>query len=148
MDKSLTVVFFYTGKVDELFGFVFGRLPYRSLELQFEKVNVEYFQEVAQVNYPNQYDFTRITEFKRIQLSDSRYTVILKEYPMEHVHGENDPFYPVLNNESREAYEKYIDLSRKYKQLVLVGRLAEYRYYDMDDVVARALDVVEQTMHG
>ena len=134
---------YYTGKVDELAGFVFGLLPYRSLKLQFERINVEYFQEVAQVNYPNQYDFTRITEFKHIQPSESKDTVILKEYPLEHVHGENDPFYPVFNKESRERYEKYAELLQQYKQIILVGRLAEYKYYDMDDVVARALVAVE-----
>ncbi len=139
---------YYTGKVDELARFVFGNLPYRSLELQFERINVEYFQEVAQVNYPNQYDFTRISEFKHIQPSESKDTVILKEYPLEHVHGENDPFYPAFDKESRERYEKYAKLLQQYKQIILVGRLAEYKYYDMDDVVARALDVVEQAMQG
>jgi len=110
--------------VDELAGFVFENLPYRSLKLQFERINLEYFQEVAQVNYPNQYDFTRITEFKHIQPSESKDTIILKEYPLEHVHGENDPFYPVFNKESREQYEKYAELLRQYKQIILVGRLA------------------------
>ena len=103
---------------------------------------------MAQVNYPNQYDFTRITEFKHIQPSESKDTVILKEYPLEHVHGENDPFYPVFNKESRGRYEKYAEFLQQYKQIILVGRLAEYKYYDMDDVVARALDVVEQAMQG
>lgn len=116
--------------------------------MQFERINVEYFQEVAQVNYPNQYNFTRITEFKHIQPSEIKDTIILKEYPLEHVHGENDPFYPVFNKESRERYEKYAELLQQYKQIILVGRLSEYKYYDMDDVVARALVAVEQAMQG
>jgi len=140
---------FYTGKIDELFNFVFGELPYRSLDLVFETVEKRFFQEVATVNYPSEYDFTRITEFKHMSAtSDCDQTVILKEYPVNHRHGENDAYYPFFTSEANEAYSKYLGLAKHVQDLVLVGRLAEYEYYDMDDVVARALDAVEQAMQG
>lgn len=136
----------FTGMIDELFEYKFGALPYRSLELRFENVNKEYFQEVAVVNYPNDYDFTRITEFKHIHPAETKSTVILKEYPKPYEVGKEIPFYPVFSKENSELYFKYKDLTNKFENLILVGRLAEYRYYDMDDVVKRALEVFEEKM--
>ena len=134
----------FTGMIDELFDYKFGVLPYRSLNLKFETIEKEYFQEVAVVNYPNDYDFTRITEFKHIHPVETKKTTILKEYPKSYEAGKDIPYYPVFAEEARERYNKYKELAKKFDNLILVGRLAEYRYYDMDDAVKRALEVFEE----
>lgn len=134
----------FSGKIDDLFGFKFGELTYRSIKLKFETVEKEYYQDAATVNYPNDYDFTRITEFKHIHPSDSKKTTILKEYPLAHKHGENTPYYPFFVDETRKSYEQYAEHAKQFENIILVGRLAEYKYYDMDDMVARALEVFEQ----
>ncbi|MFA5719310.1 MAG: UDP-galactopyranose mutase [Desulfobulbaceae bacterium] len=137
----------FTGMIDELFAFRFGRLPYRTLDFSFESLEREYFQKAAVVNYPNNYDFTRITEFKRIHGQKLRYTTILREYPRDYkgVEQEADtPCYPMFKQENQALYEKYLQTAAGFPRLTLVGRLAEYRYYDMDDIVVRALDVFAQ----
>ena len=131
----------YTGQLDELFNYKFGVLPYRSVDMKFETVDAESYQSAATVNYPNNYDFTRITEFKKIHRSQSRRTTILREYPQAYVKGENVPYYPVFNDAAKSAYEKYSDELKHFPQIKAVGRLAEYKYYDMDDAVKRALEV-------
>ncbi|SNR60909.1 UDP-galactopyranose mutase [Desulfurobacterium atlanticum] len=136
----------FTGMIDELFEYKFGKLPYRSLDLKFETLETEYFQEVATVNYPNDYDFTRITEFKHIHPIKVNKTVILREYPKDYNPEKDIPYYPVFTEENRELYFKYKELAEKFENLILVGRLAEYRYYDMDDVVKRALEVFEENI--
>ena len=131
----------YTGQLDELFDKKFGDLTYRSIKMKFERIDAELFQAAPVVNYPNNYDFTRITEFKQINPTKSPRTTILKEYPQAHVAGLNEPYYPLFTNEARAAYEKYSAELAKFKNITAVGRLAEYRYYDMGDVVKRALEV-------
>ncbi|GAB6888636.1 UDP-galactopyranose mutase [Desulfothermus okinawensis JCM 13304] len=133
----------FTGMIDELFDYKFGELPYRSLDLRFETLDKEWFQEVPTVNYPNDCDFTRITEFKHIHPVDTKRTVILKEYPKQYKTGKDMPYYPFFTKENRELYNKYKELAEKFENLILVGRLAEYRYFDMDDVVKRALEIFE-----
>jgi len=134
----------FTGMIDELFNFKYGFLPYRSLDLRFEMIEQEYYQEAPVVNYPNDYDFTRITEFKHIHPTQSDKTTILKEYPKAYQPNVDIPYYPVFTKENQELYNKYKEEVDKFETLVLVGRLAEYRYYDMDDVVKRALEVFEE----
>lgn len=134
----------YTGQLDELFRNKFGSLPYRSVEMKFETIGREHFQDSPTVNYPNNYDFTRITEFKNIHPTKSPYTTILKEYPQNYVAGLNTPYYPIFNDDARATYEKYSAEFSKLLRATAVGRLAEYRYYDMDDVVKRALDVYSE----
>lgn len=134
----------YTGMIDELFDYAYGELPYRTLNLLFTDIDQEYFQENAVVNYPNNYDFTRITEFKHIHPVSTSYTKILLEYPDTYKKGVSDPFYPMFTNESKSQYNLYADLSKKIENLILVGRLAEYRYYDMDDIIERALVVFKK----
>ena len=131
----------YTGQLDELFDKKFGALPYRSLDMKFETLEAEKFQAAPVVNYPNNYDFTRITEFKQIHPTQSTRTTILREYPQAYVAGVNEPYYPLFTDEARAAYEKYSAELAAFKNVTAVGRLAEYRYYDMDDVVKRALEV-------
>jgi len=134
----------FTGMIDELLNFKYGFLPYRSLDLRFETIEQEYYQEAPVVNYPNDYDFTRITEFKHIHPVKSDKTTILKEYPKAYQPNVDIPYYPVFTKESQELYNKYKEEADKFENLVLVGRLAEYRYYDMDDVVKKALEVFEE----
>jgi len=134
----------FTGMIDELFNFKYGFLPYRSLDLRFETIEQEYYQEAPVVNYPNDYDFTRVTEFKHIHPVKSNKTTILKEYPKAYQPNVDIPYYPVFTKENQELYNKYKEEADKFENLVLVGRLAEYRYYDMDDVVKRALEVFEE----
>ena len=133
----------YTGQLDELFDKKFGELPYRSVDMKFETINAESFQSAPSVNYPNNYEFTRITEFKNIHPAKTSRTTILKEYPQEYVAGKNEPYYPIFTDEARVAYEKYSAELAKFKNITAVGRLAEYRYFDMDDVVKRALEVFD-----
>lgn len=136
----------FTGMIDELFNYKFGELPYRTLELRFKTLETEYFQEVATVNYPNNYDFTRITEFKHIHPIETDKTTILYEYPKEYKRGDT-PYYPVFTKENREIYNKYKEFAKNFKNLVLVGRLANYKYYDMDDIVAKALGIFEEKIY-
>ena len=131
----------YSGPVDELFDMQLGPLPYRSLDMQFEDLPVDSFQPAAVVNYPNEEAFTRITEFKKLtmQVVPGR-TSVLREYPMPYKPGQTmSPYYPIADKANQERYNAYLDRSRAYTNLYLCGRLAEYRYYNMDAVVERAL---------
>ena len=137
----------YTGCIDELLGFRFGPLPYRSIDMRFETIPREHFQPVAVVNYPNEEKFTRITEFKYLtkqELPDV--TTIMREYPFPYdkdaVKG-NLPFYPIVNEENMRRYRQYRGLLKKFDRLVLCGRLAEYRYYNMDAAILRALELTD-----
>ena len=133
----------YTGLLDDLFDYKFGELPYRSVDMRFESIPKKDYQDAATVNYPNNYEFTRITEFKKVHYADVPNTTILKEYPQPYKRGENTPYYPIFTEKNQEMYGKYADEAKKYNQLILVGRLAEYRYYDIDDMVERALQIYE-----
>ena len=134
----------YTGMVDELFGFSHGELPYRSVRMEFVAAPAAPQQAAPTVNYPNAYDFTRITDFQQIHPAAGAHamTTLLREYPQAYRRGENLAYYPVFTEEARAAYARYAEDAEAYPQLHLVGRLAEYRYYDMDDAVRRALDVM------
>jgi UDP-galactopyranose mutase len=137
----------FTGAIDELLNYKYGQLPYRSLNLVFENYNMDYFQDSSVVNYPNEEKFTRITEFKYLtnQILKGK-TTILKEYPLKYdVYNEKckDPFYPILDSKNYELYEKYKNEIEKYKNIYLCGRLAEYKYYNMDLVIERALELSE-----
>ena len=134
----------FTGMIDEFFKFKYGYLPYRSLDLKFETLDKEYFQEAPVVNYPNDYDFTRITEFKHIHPVSQKKTKILLEFPKAYQSGRDIPYYPFFTEEAQEIYNKYKEEAKKFDSLILVGRLAEYKYYDMDDATKRALEVFEE----
>lgn len=136
----------YSGQIDTLFDDKFGELPYRSIDMKFETIAQEQYQEKATVNYPNDYNFTRITEFKHIHQTNSPKTTILKEYPQEYIKDKNSPYYPIFTEGNQTKYDEYFNYSKKYENLILVGRLAEYKYYDMDDIVERALEVFEKDL--
>jgi len=134
----------YTGMLDALFGYRYDALPYRSLRFEFEMLDIERFQESTVVNYPAAPRMTRITEFKHIYNTVSQRTAIAKEYPEAYVQGANLPYYPLFTPASQEAYRHYGDLCSGVANLIALGRLAQYRYYDMDDVVANALAFFER----
>ena len=134
----------YTGPIDYFFDYQFGKLPYRSLRFDFVTVNNEYFQEVAQINYPNDYDYTRITEFKHLTGQKTNMTTIAYEYPQKYFPDKNDPYYPILNEKNNDLFKKYYKETKKLKEVIFLGRLADYKYYNMDQVVARALTVFEK----
>ncbi len=133
----------FTGEIDALFGYRYGELAYRSLHLLFQTLPKSYFQQASVVNYPNEHSFTRITEFKHIHPSKSEKTTILKEFPIPYARGENLPFYPLFTDTNKDTYFRYKSLADRVKNLYTIGRLAEFRYYDMDDIVARALKLFE-----
>lgn len=130
----------YTGPVDEYFEFRFGELPYRSLRFQHETLQREYLQPVAVVNYPNDHAYTRVTEFKHLTGQVHRHTSVVYEYPA----SEGDPYYPVPTPENAALYKRYAELADATKRVHFVGRLATYRYYNMDQVVAQALTLCKQ----
>jgi UDP-galactopyranose mutase len=126
----------YTGPIDYFFDYKYGRLPYRSLKFEFEHVFSEQYQKAGTVNYPNDYDFTRITEFKHLTGQKHQNTTIMREYSM----ANGEPYYPIPIKESQDLYEKY-RIEGASNSAFFVGRLAEYKYYNMDAVVEKALKI-------
>lgn len=128
----------YTGALDELFRFVYGRLPYRSLDFRFETLKKEYAQLCGTINYTVSEAYTRITEFKHLTGQKCPVTTVMKEYSK--ACGESDiPYYPVSNEQSLALYRKYLEEAKRYPTLLLAGRLAEFRYYNMDAAAASAI---------
>lgn len=144
-DKTYGGEIIYTGPLDELFGLDLGALPYRSLDLRFETLEQDQFQPAATVNYTTSEDFTRITEFKLMTGQKlPGVTTILREYSRAYVPGSGmTPYYAILNDENRALYQRYLDRVSGIANFHAVGRLAEYRYYDMDAVVASALSLAD-----
>jgi len=128
----------YTGPVDEFFNYKFGKLDYRHLKIDFKTFNQESYQPSAVVNYPNNYSFTRITEFRKFTQQRTRGTTIGIEFT-----GTNGFMaWPVLNKKNKRIIEKYLGEVKNLKRnIYFIGRLAEYRYYDMDDAIKNALDL-------
>ena len=130
----------YTGAADEYYNYKYGKLSYRSINFVFETHDREEYQEAPVVNYPNDYDFTRITEFKKLSGQEHRKTTICKEFPT----SDGEPYYPFPTKDCKAQYALYEAEIKKEKKVLFIGRLAEYRYYNMDAVVRRALDAFEQ----
>jgi UDP-galactopyranose mutase len=133
----------YTGPVDEYFNYVYGRLPYRSLEFRHETLDKRVHQCAPVINYPNEHNYTRITEFKYLTGQEHSKTSVVYEYPR----AEGDPYYPVPRPENAALYKKYQALAEATPGVHFVGRLATYKYYNMDQIVAQALTLVAR-MHG
>jgi UDP-galactopyranose mutase len=139
----------FTGPIDEYFDHVFGSLPYRSLEFRHEHLPIEYSQPVAVVNYPNESGYTRILEHKHLTAAVATGTVLTTEWPQEHVVGVNDPYYPVPREENRSLHARYLELAADtVPEVVFAGRLADYKYYNMDQAVSRALLVFRNLVPG
>lgn len=135
----------FTGMIDELFDRCFGALPYRSLRFEFSYHNTEAYQPEAVVNYTVNEDFTRITEFKKMTGQKVKGTTIMKEYSLDFVPDTGLlPYYAILNDENKTLYNKYAKLAVDYKKLHLLGRLAEYKYYNMDAITEKALELCER----
>lgn len=135
----------YTGALDELFDCKFGRLPYRSLDFHFEHYDEESYQGHSVVNYTVSEDFTRITEFKFLTgQQDAKGTTIVKEYPFAYTGAEGEiPYYAILNDENQALYEKYCALTAGLKNFHLLGRLAEYKYYNIDAMTKKAMELAD-----
>ncbi len=134
----------FTGPVDEFFNYRYGKLPYRSLRFKFETMETQQFQETGTINYPNDYGFTRITEFKHLTGQKHDKTTVVYEFP----EAAGDPYYPVPRVENDLLYKKYALLASQLSNTYFVGRLATYRYYNMDQVVAQALTTFKKIMQA
>lgn len=125
----------FTGPIDEFFNYQFGKLPYRSLDFRLETHDIPVFQAAPVINYPNEHPYTRVTEFKYLTGQIHEKTTVVYEYPTE----DGDPYYPVPRPENREIYQKYQALAQAATGVHFVGRLATYKYFNMDQVVGQAL---------
>lgn len=135
----------YTGAIDELFGCRYGRLPYRSLDFRFEHYDMPSFQGHSVVNYTVDEEFTRITEFKFLTgQEDADGTTIVKEYPFAYTGAAGEtPYYAIMNDENNALYEKYRALTDAVPHFYLLGRLAEYKYYNIDAMAKRAMELAD-----
>ena len=130
----------YTGPIDYYFNHCFGELPYRSIEFKFETFDTEFHQPTGTINYPSNQAYTRSTEFKYLTGQKHFQTTVVYEYPS----ASGDPYYPVPRKENNDLYEKYRQLAAATTDTLFVGRLATYKYYNMDQVVAQALSVFKK----
>lgn len=139
--SNCTVV--YTGALDELFGLKYGRLPYRSLRFEWKHSDETSILNAPVVAYPQDPRYTRITEYNKIPVQQTNGSTYALEYPIPYGSGGNaEPYYPVLTEKSKEQYEKYKQLALTVKNLVLCGRLADFKYYNIDEALNRALETV------
>ena len=134
----------FTGMIDEFYDYKFGTLEYRSLKFEHETLEEENYQGNAVVNY-TEYDipYTRIIEHKHFEYGNQPKTVITREYPATWNKGD-EPYYPINNDENNELYSKYKELADKEENVIFGGRLAEYKYYDMHNVIEKALEAVNK----
>jgi len=132
----------YTGPIDYYFDYCYGKLPYRSIEFRHETVEAELVQPTGTVNYPNEHPYTRVTEFKWLTGQKHPKTSLVYEYPKD----DGDPYYPVPRPENAELYKKYQQLATFEKSVHFVGRLATYKYYNMDQVVGQALTLYKKIL--
>lgn len=135
----------YTGPIDELFHLKYGKLPYRSLRFEWKYSENESIQDAPVVAYPQEKGFTRITEYKKLPVQDKSGSSYALEYPLPYEEGKDmEPYYPVLTKESKEQYAKYKALADKVSNLICCGRLADFKYYNMDQALERALEICKK----
>lgn len=135
----------YTGALDELFGCQYGALPYRSLQFEWKYSEQESVQNAPVVAYPQEAGYTRITEYKKLPMQNGKGTSYALEYPLPYREGEKaEPYYPVLTAESQEQFAKYKALADKIPNLICCGRLADFKYYNMDQALQRALEICRE----
>lgn len=130
----------YTGPIDAYFDYQFGKLPYRSINFEFETLDQENYQETGTINYPTSNLYTRITEFKHLTGQKNHKTTIVYEYPT----ADGDPYYPIPRKENQTLYNKYRKLAEETPNVVFTGRLGTYKYYNMDQVVAQSLTLYKR----
>jgi len=138
----------YSGAIDEFFDRRLGALPYRSLEFRLETRDLEWHQSVAQLNFPNDHDYTRTTEFKHLTGQTSGKTTIAFEYPNAYVPGKNEPYYPIPRDATNALYARYGALARDLGRIRFCGRLGSYRYYNMDQAIGAALAIFENDIRS
>lgn len=143
IDKSEFDNIVYTGPVDQFFEYKYGKLPYKSIEYKIEQFpNHDWLYPATVVNYPSKdYEYTRITEFKHMTTHEAKGTTIMYEIPLPN--GTGEPYYPILTKENDELHQKYKTLINETPNVTFVGRLAEYRYYNMDQAIASAMKAME-----
>lgn len=135
----------YTGALDELFGCQYGALPYRSLQFEWKYSEQESVQNAPVVAYPQEVGYTRITEYKKLPMQNGKGTSYALEYPLPYREGEKaEPYYPVLTAESQEQFAKYKALADEIPNLICCGRLADFKYYNMDQALQRALEICRE----
>lgn len=135
----------YTGPIDELFHLKYGKLPYRSLRFEWKFSEKDSIQDAPVVAYPQEKGFTRITEYKKLPIQDKSGSSYALEYPLPYEEGKDmEPYYPVLTKESKEQYAKYKALADKVSNLICCGRLADFKYYNMDQALERALEICKK----
>ena len=132
----------FTGPIDSYFDYCYGKLPYRSIDFQFETKDTEWYQNTGTVNYPNEQLYTRITEFKYLTGQKHPKTSVVYEYPK----ADGDPYYPIPRPENAELYKKYQLLAATTPNVYFTGRLGTYKYYNMDQVVAQSLTLFKKLM--
>ncbi len=135
---------FYTGSIDTYFNHQFGYLSYRSVNFTLEEHDCEFYQNNAVVNYPCNYDFTRIHEYKYYLNDKSPKTVIAKEYSEFFEPSKNERYYPISNEKNAQIYQKYLDEAKKLQNVYFLGRLGDYKYYDMDKAILRAIELFKE----
>lgn len=141
--KDIPII--YTGALDELFGNCYGKLPYRSLRFEWKYEDIESKQNAPVVAYPQAEGFTRITEYKKLPVQDVKGTTYAVEYSLLYDDKEKmEPYYPVLTEGSQKKYGKYLKKASNIKNLFLAGRLADFKYYNMDQALERALDICKE----
>ncbi len=131
---------FYTGAIEEFFNYKHGKLPYRSLDIKIEKFACEKFQNAPVVNYPENYDFTRIAEYKYFLSEHSNVSIVSFEYPEGFEEGKNERIYPILNQETQKIYNLYQQEAQALQNTYFLGRLGAYRYYDMNRTILGAFE--------
>lgn len=143
-EKPTDIPVIYTGALDELFGRSEGALPYRSLHFEWKHADIDSFQDAPVVAYPQAQDFTRITEYKKLPVQNVRGTSYAVEYPLHYRAEEKaEPYYPVLTAESQKQYALYKNKADKINNLFYCGRLADFKYYNMDQALERSLEICE-----
>lgn len=137
----------YTGPIDELFNCCYGKLPYRSLRFEWKHEDIDSLQDMPVVAYPQAEGFTRITEYKKLPYQNVPGTTYAVEYPLPYQKGaDQEPYYPVLTEESAALFARYSALAQKIPGLVCCGRLADFKYYNIDSALRRALDVADSLL--
>lgn len=148
-DELLEIPVVYTGALDELFGGIYGRLPYRSLRFEWKYDEKDSLQDAPVVAYPQEPGYTRITEYKKLPVQSGAGTSYALEYPLTYQEGtQQEPYYPVLTEQSQRQYETYRRAADAVPNLICCGRLADFKYYNMDQALERALHVCAMALDG
>jgi len=139
--ENISTKILYTGKIDEFFNYCYGELEYRSLIFEEENIKCEDFQGNAVINYTEEIiPYTRIVEHKHFNNLNQKNTIITREYSEKYIKNKNIPFYPINNKRNNELYQKYKLLSDKETKVFFGGRLAEYKYYNMDEIIKKIIN--------